>query len=151
MTPLVFGLALTLAAPAPKKSDEPPPAKLEGDWVVESFEGPPKQDTPPGSITMRISDGKLDVMDSTRKGGKAEEAEYTADLTKKPATIDIKPKAGGGPAGGPDRVVLGILEIKGDTLTLCFGRDAATRPTEFKANMEKGIVVIHLKRIKPEK
>ena len=35
MTPLLLGLALAVAAPASKKADEPPPAKLEGDWVVE--------------------------------------------------------------------------------------------------------------------
>lgn len=148
MTPLVLGLALTLAAPAPKKSDEPPPAKLDGDWVVESFEGP-KEGAPPESITMRFADGKISITDPSRKG-RAEEVDYTADMTKKPGTIDIKPRAGG-PGGPPDKLVLGIIEVKGDTMRLCFSKEGADRPTEFKPDMEKGIMVIHLKRIKPEK
>jgi uncharacterized protein (TIGR03067 family) len=148
MAPLVLALALTLAAPAPKKSDEPPPAKLDGDWVVESFEGP-KDGAPPETITMRFADGKISISDPSRKG-KAEEVDYTADLTKKPATIDIKPKAGG-PGGRPDKLVLGIIEVKGDELKICFGKETADRPAEFKADVEKGIMVIHLKRVKPEK
>lgn len=149
MTSLVVGLALTLAAPGSKKPEEPPPARLEGGWVVESIEGP-KNDTPPGTVTMHFADGKISITDPARNG-RAEEAGYTADLTKKPATIDIRPKLAGGPAGGPDTAVLGILELKGDTLKICFGRDMGTRPTEFKADFEKGIMVIHLKRAKPEK
>jgi len=149
MTPLVLGLALTLTAPAPKKSDDPPPARLEGDWLVESFEGP-KDGAPPGSITMRFADGKISITDPTRNG-KPEEVEYSVDLTKKLATIDIKPKLAGGPGGAPDKVIQGILKIAGDELTICFGKDVADRPTEFKADAEKGVIVIHLKRVKPEK
>ena len=138
MTPLVLGLALTLAAPAPKKGDEPP-ARLEGDWLVESFEGGPDE-RPPGNLQFRFADGKVTVSDAGRPQGKADETTYTVDLTKKPATIDIKPGRG-------DKVVLGIVEIKGDTLKLCFGKDATERPTEFKPDAEKRIIVVHLKRI----
>jgi uncharacterized protein (TIGR03067 family) len=116
--------------------------------VVESFDGP-KDGPPPGAITIHFADGKLSVTDPGRKG-KPEEVEYTADMTKKPATIDIKPRAGG-PGGAPDRLVLGIIEVRGDTMRLCFGKDAADRPKEFKADLEKGVAVITLKRVKPEK
>jgi uncharacterized protein (TIGR03067 family) len=149
MNPLVVGLALALAAPGSKKPEEPPPARLEGGWVVESIEGP-KSDTPPATITMHFADGKISITDPSRNG-RAEEAEYTADLTKKPATIDIRPKLAGGPAAAPPQAVLGILELKGDTLKICFGRDMGTRPTEFKADVDKGVMVIHLKREKPAK
>jgi len=71
-------------------------------------------------------------------------------MTKKPATIDIKPRAGG-PGGGPDKLVQGIIEIKGDTMKLCFTKDATDRPKEFKGDREKGVMVITLKRVKPEK
>lgn len=143
MNPLLLGLALTLAAPAPKKSDEPPPAKLEGEWVVESIEGP-KDDTPPGTITMRIADGMISIKEGKRE--KPEDAGYTIDATKKPATIDIRPD------GGPKvQVVQGIYEVKGDTLKICFGRDGVDRPTEFKGDASKGIMLITLKRVKTEK
>ena len=67
MTSLVLGLALAVAAPASKQSDEPPPAKLEGDWVVESFEGP-KDGAPPGTITFHFADGKISITEPQRKG-----------------------------------------------------------------------------------
>jgi uncharacterized protein (TIGR03067 family) len=142
MTPLVLGLALTLGAPAPKKGDEPAPGKLEGEWVVESMEGP--KDAPPGTVTMRFADGKISIQEAKRE--RPEEAAYTADPTKKPAAIDIRPDR-----GAKVQVVQGIYEIKGDTLKLCFGRDGVDRPTEFKGDAEKGIMFITLKRVKSEK
>jgi uncharacterized protein (TIGR03067 family) len=144
MTPLVLGLALAIGAPAPKKADEPAPGKLEGEWVVESFEGP-KDDTPPGSITMRIGDGKISIHEGKRD--RAEDAGYTADPSKKPATIDIRPEKG----APKEKVILGIYEVKGDTLKLCFGRDTGERPTEFQGDAAKGVMMITLKRVKPEK
>jgi uncharacterized protein (TIGR03067 family) len=143
MTPLVLGLSLVLAAPAPKKTDEPAPGKLEGEWVVESIEGP-KDDTPPGTITVRFADGKISIQEPKRQ--RPEEAGYTADPTKRPATIDIRPDR-----GAKEQVVQGIYEVKGDTLKLCFGRDGVDRPTEFKGDVEKGIMFLTLKRIKPGK
>jgi uncharacterized protein (TIGR03067 family) len=143
MTSLLLGLALVAAAPAPKKGEEPPPAKLEGDWVVEAFDGP-KDEAPPGTITFRFVDGRISIMDASRKG-KQEDAGYTADLTKMPATIDITPNK------GADKVVQGIIEIKGDTMKLCFGRDGTDRPKEFKGDREKGVMMITLKRVKSEK
>lgn len=148
MTPLVLGLALALGAPAPKKSDEPPPAKLEGDWVVEAFEGP-KDEAPPGTITFHFTETKISITEPDRKG-KQEEVDYSVDLTKKPATLDIKPGRAGGQGGGPDKVVQGIVEIKGDTMRMCFARDG-DRPTEFKGDRDKGVMLITLKRVKPEK
>ena len=143
MNPLILGLTLVLAAPAPKKADEPAPGKLEGDWIVESIEGP-KEDAPPGSITMHIGDGTISIKEGKRE--KAEDAGYTADATKKPATIDIRP--GRGPK---EQIIQGIYEVKRDTLKLCFGRDGVDRPTEFKGDVSKGIMLITLKRVKAEK
>jgi uncharacterized protein (TIGR03067 family) len=149
MTPSVLiGLALAVGAPAPKETPKETP-KLEGEWVVEKFEGP-KEDQPPGSITMTITADRILIKEAKRD--KPEEAGYIADLKKKPATIDIRPGRPGG-AGAPPKemVVQGILEINGDTLKLCFTRDGAERPTEFKGDAEKGVMLIFLKRVKAEK
>jgi uncharacterized protein (TIGR03067 family) len=148
MTPtLLLGLILTVGAPAPKETAKPTP-KLEGDWVVESFDAPEKG--PPGTITFTITADRILINSGGRD--KPDDAAYSADLTKKPATIDIRPNRAGGPGGPPppDLVVKGILSIDGDTLKLCFTRDGE-RPTEFKADADKRTVLITLKRAKPEK
>jgi uncharacterized protein (TIGR03067 family) len=138
MTPILLGLAITLAAPAPKETSKEAP-KLEGEWVVESFEG---DKGPPEMVVMRFKDDKVSVL-----AGKREEpgASYTVDFKVKPATIDIRPDN-----APPDTVVRGIIELDGDTLKLCFTK-RGERPTDFKGNAEKRIALITLKRIKPEK
>lgn len=141
MTPsLLLGLAIAVGAPAKKDAPKEPP-KLEGDWIVESIEGP--KEGPPGQITMRFTEGKILIMEGKRE--KPEEANYTADLKKNPATIDIKPDR------GAKEPVLGIFEITGDTLKLCFARDGKERPKEFKGDAANGIMMINLKRVKAEK
>ena len=148
MTPsLLLGLTLVAGAPAPKETPKPE-LKIEGEWVVDKYEGP--KETPPGSVTVTITADRILIKEAMRE--KPEEAAYTADLKKKPATIDIRPGRAAGPPGGPppDLVVKGIVEVDGDTLKLCFAREGE-RPTEFKGNAEKGVMLIILKRVKAEK
>jgi len=144
-TSLIVGLALAVAAPGPKDAAKPAP-KLEGEWVVEKFEGP-KEEMPPGSITLRITENRISIFEPKRE--KPEEADYTVDLTKKPAHIDIRPVQGG-PAKR-ELVVYGLFAIEGDTLKLCFAKDGAERPTELKGDVEKGVMLISLKRVKEDK
>ena len=133
--------AMIVGAPAPKETPKETP-KLEGDWIVESFEGP--KEGPPGVVTMRFTDGKISIIEAKRE--KPEEALYTADLKKKPATIDIRPEK-----GKQDLIILGIVEINGDTMKLCFTREGGERPKEFKGDAANGVMMITLKRAKPEK
>lgn len=144
MTSFFVALSLVAGAPAPKETPKAPPAKLDGEWVVEAIEGPPK-DAPPGSVVMRFTDGKISIKEAKRE--KPEDASYTVDASKKPAQIDIRPDR----AGGKDKVIFGIYEVTGDTLKLAFGFDGAERPTEFKGDVEKRIAFITLKRVKSEK
>jgi len=137
---LLLGLAIIVGAPAKKDAPKEPP-KLEGDWIIESIEGP--KDAGPGQVTMRFTEGKILIMEGNRE--KPEEASYTADLKKTPATIDITPDR-----GAKDKV-LGILEITGDTMKLCFARDGKERPTAFKGDAANGVMMINLKRVKAEK
>jgi uncharacterized protein (TIGR03067 family) len=147
MTPsLIIGLALAVGAPAPKETPKELP-KIEGAWLVERFEGP--KDTPPGQVTFTFTADRILISDA--KGRKPDEAGYTVDLKKKPATLDIQPRQAGGPPAPPkELVVKGILEVDGDTMKLCFTRDGE-RPTEFKGDAEKGVMLVILKRAKPEK
>ncbi|HEX3152576.1 MAG TPA: TIGR03067 domain-containing protein [Gemmataceae bacterium] len=141
-TSLFVGLALAVAAPAPKKADDDVSAKVDGNWVVESVEGP-KEGPPPGVLQFQFVDGKIHVIEGTKKD---ESAGYTIDTTKKPFAMDIRPER-----GAKEKVVYAIVEVKGDTLKLCFGKDAAERPTEFKGNAEKGVMLFIMKRVKADK
>ncbi len=76
---------------------------------------------------------------------KPEEADVTIDLKKKPATIDIRPIK-----SPKTKLLLGIIEIKGDHMKLCFTQ-AGDRPTEFKVDGKNRAVLIQLKRVKTEK
>lgn len=144
MNALFLGLAITLAAPAPKETSKEAP-KIEGEWVVVTFEGGGKQGLEDASVTFKFTHTKLSVKEGKRE--KPEEASYTIDLKKKPATIDIRPEN----RGGKEEVVLGILEITGDSMKICFTKEGGERPTEFKADGDKRSVLITLKRMKPEK
>ena len=139
-TSLFVGLVLVVAAPAPKKAGDEAPDKIEGEWVVESIDGP--KDLPKGLLKFRFTEGKLFVSKAGR--GNEEPASYTLDTTKKPVTIDIRPES-----GPKDEVIVGIIEVKGDAMKFCFGK--AERPTEFKGNPDKEIMLFNMKRAKPEK
>jgi len=139
---LLLVLSLTISAPAKKDAPKEPP-KLEGDWIVEAMDGP--KDATPGSITMRFTTDKISISEGGKDGHK-EDAGYTVDLKQKPATIDIRPEK-----GNKGMVVQGIIEINGDTMKLCFGRDGKERPKEFKGDAANGIMMITLKRAKSEK
>jgi uncharacterized protein (TIGR03067 family) len=138
---LLLGIVLVVAAPGLKETPKQPP-KLEGEWLVESMEGP--KGTPPGPVTFRFTENKISVLEGKRD--RAEDVGYTVDLTKKPATIDMRPEK-----GQKELVILGIIEVNGDTMKFCFARDGAGRPSEFKGDDEKGVMMITLKRVKAEK
>ncbi len=140
MNAFVLGLAFTLAAPAPKETPKEAP-KIEGEWIVESFDGDGEKG-PDGSVLFLFTDTKVTTKEGKRD--KAEEAGYTVDLKKKPATIDIRP----GRPGGKEEIVLGIIEVKGDVMKLCFTKEGGERPTEFKGNKDKRTAMITLKRVK---
>lgn len=133
-------MAVIVGAPAPKETPKEAP-KLEGDWIVEVLDAGPKEAPKQGPITFRFTENKISIMEGKRE--KPEEAGYTVDLKQKPATIDIRPEK-----GKKDMVVLGIIEVNGDTMKICFARDG-DRPKEFKS--AEGVMLITLKRTKAEK
>ena len=136
---LFLGLAMTVSAPGAKTPPKAETPKLEGEWLLESMEMP--KEAKPGDVTFKFADGKISIFEAKRN--KPEEADYTVDFTKNPAEIDIKPNR-----GGKEMTVLGIIEVKGDTMKICLGQNAA-RPTEFKG--DAGIMLATFKRVKAEK
>lgn len=72
-----------------------------------------------------------------------EAATQKLDPSKSPKTLDAKvtdvPNKGA--------VILGIYEISGDTLKVCFDPEGKKRPTEFKGVSGSQTLVVH-KRVK---
>src|ERR1700755_2844859 len=101
--------------------------KFQGTWTFESVEAGGKKlpaDQFKG-ITVTFEGDKYAV----KKGGEVvEAATQKLDPSKSPKPLDAKVTEG--PNKGA--VILGIYEISGDTLKVCFDPEGKKRPTEFK-------------------
>jgi uncharacterized protein (TIGR03067 family) len=141
MTPhVLLALAMTLGAPALK--DPPKNAlKLTGEWVVESqitYGRPIKS-----SIERRYSFGDDGKWTLTTKGKVlGSDRTYAIDAGKKPAAIDMKYSA--------SVTYTGIIKVEGDTMTLCYSRNADERPKTFESPENSTVILIVLKRVKKE-
>jgi uncharacterized protein (TIGR03067 family) len=90
------------------------------------------------AIGMNSRGGKISALDGTYP------CEFKIDPSKEPKEIDITLQL---PKG--DRPLVGIYEIKGDTLKMCYvGSTTGRRPTEFATKEGKNICYIVLSRAK---
>ena len=140
-------LALTASrgtgARADEKADvEKELKKFQGTWTFESVEAGGKKlpaDRFKG-ITVTFEGDKYAV----KKGDEVVEAAIQKlDPSKSPKTLDAK--VTDGPNAGA--VILGIYEISGDTLKVCFDPEGKKRPTQFKSAYGSQTLVVH-KRVK---
>jgi uncharacterized protein (TIGR03067 family) len=115
---------------------------FQGTWTFESVEAGGKKlpaDQFKG-MTVTFEGDKYSV----KKGDKVvEAATQKLDPSKSPKTLDAKV------TDGPNKgaVILGIYEISGDTLKVCFDPEGKKRPTEFKGESGSQTLVVH-KRVK---
>jgi len=138
MNTLVLGLAIIVAAPAPKEAKKPEPTIL-GEWSLESavFMGMPLP-APKGRNTINFTpDGKCITF--AGDVATAETASFTHDAKKSPAEIDL--------IEGKGMTMKGIYKIEGETLTICIAIDGQ-RPDKFGANDK--FMMMTLKRMKKE-
>jgi uncharacterized protein (TIGR03067 family) len=116
--------------------------KFQGTWTFESVEAGGKKlpaDQFKG-ITVTFEGDKYAV----KKGDEVvEAATQKLDPSKSPKTLDAKV------TDGPNKgaVILGIYQISGDTLKVCFDPEGKKRPTEFKGVSGSQTLVVH-KRVK---
>jgi uncharacterized protein (TIGR03067 family) len=114
--------------------------KMTGSWtVVEAVnngEAAGEDDVKKLGVTFK--DSTLTFM----TGDDTYEVPFKLDPAKKPKTIDATP--GGGQF--KDMKMLGIYEIKGDTLKMCYGLPGKERPKEFKSEGDSGTILLVLKR-----
>jgi len=143
---LLIGLAIAVGAPAkeaPKDKDKP---GIVGTWVGEkAVAGGKDLPVPDGGISFTFTeDGKVMIKEGKRE--KPDSGTYKLDPKKDPAEIDLTPP----PDKKDDKTILGIYKVDGDTLTLCFGKESAERPTKFESPEGSKFIVITLKRAKKE-
>ena len=116
--------------------------KFQGTWTFESVETGGKE-VPAAEfkgITVTFEGDKYAV----KKGDEVIQAcTQKLDPSKSPKTLDVTV------VEGPNKgaVVLGIYEISGDTLKVCFDPEGKKRPTEFKSESGSQTLVVH-KRVK---
>jgi uncharacterized protein (TIGR03067 family) len=78
--------------------------------------------------------------------GASAKGSFNLDPTKKPKAIDmIFPAAPGAKKG---QTMLGIYELDGDTLKICYDPDGTKRPGEFKAGAGSKLIMAVFKRFK---
>jgi len=114
--------------------------KLQGTWKVESItvggNKAPKEAAE--KITLVVAGDKITVKD----GEKNEEATIKIDPTKKPPTIDFTP------VKDVKNTALGLYELDGDNLKLCWIKDGKARPTAVESKEGSEVVLFVLKREK---
>ena len=117
--------------------------KFQGTWTFESVEAGGKEQPAAEfkGMTVTFEGDKFTV----RKGDEViQAAKQKLDPSKSPKTVDVTITEG--PEKGA--VMLGIYEIDGDTLKVCFDPRGKKRPTEFKsAPGSENFVNVH-KRVK---
>lgn len=146
---LLIGLALTVAAPAPKETPKKEAPGIVGSWSLEKAEFggmvlPPGAGPGPGDLSLTFNaDGTI----IASKGGKPEQdnTRYTHDAKKSPAEIDITEGRG----GGKDMIIKGIYKIDGETLTLCM-TPMGDRPTKFESAAGGQTIIMTFKRMKKD-
>jgi uncharacterized protein (TIGR03067 family) len=80
---------------------------------------------------------------SSRFGERRLQGQMTIDESKSPATLDIVRTR----SSGEKQTVPAIVEIKDDTLRICYGiGDAGLRPVDFKSEVDSGSVLVKYKR-----
>src|SRR5579862_1146879 len=121
-----FVAAVTSAVGGGKQTGEEDLKKLQGTWQFVSHEMDGKAGPPEEVAKMKIDftgnkwalrEGDMVIQEGTQK----------LDPTQKPAHIDAMV------TGGADKgsAMLGIYELKGDTIKCCFDPEGKQRPTSF--------------------
>jgi uncharacterized protein (TIGR03067 family) len=140
---LVLTASSATGARADDKADvEKELKKFEGTWTFESVEAGGKE-VPAAQfigITVTFQGDKYAV----KKGHEViEAATQKVDPSKSPKTLDVAVTEG--PNKGA--VILGIYEISGDTLKVCFDPEGKKRPMQFRTTSGSQTLVVH-KRVK---
>jgi len=130
-------------------SQETPPAKneearkdilnLQGTWQLDSFEGKAKVDVKKRTLFIG---GELMILRDEKRILQIGTVRLVT--SKSPRRIDVVVKKG----MHADNTMLGIYEIKGDTLKLCMDPEGDGRPAKFVSKADTDLYLAVFKRVK---
>ena len=130
---LVSVLSVLFTNPSYAEGD----VKLDGKWVIISVERDGKADD---TLKGAVREHKGEKYTMTLKEGKSFEGSMKVDATAK--SIDMMPADG----KYKGKTLLGIYELDGDTLKICFAEPGKERPKTFVSKADSGIVLaVHQK------
>ena len=130
----------TLLSGGQKEAVDSDLKKIQGTWQFVSHEMKGKQ-TPPEQVAKLKISFTGDKWSVTEDGKEVQAGTQKLDPSKKPPQVDAVVIEG----GRKGVTMLGIYEIKGDTLKVCFDPEGKERPTSFAA---KGGLLAEMKREK---
>jgi uncharacterized protein (TIGR03067 family) len=120
--------------------------QMEGTWkaVVHEADGKKttEEDNKKADVKLVVKDGKFTVHFNDKVVG---QGTIKLDAGKKPKQIDAT--ATDGPM--KDATLVGIYELNGDEMRVCFGLPGKERPTEFRTKEGTGQMLLGYKRLKP--
>lgn len=137
---IAFVLMAVIAAPA--LADNKAELKsLAGKWQVSDAEIDGKKVTETfKDLVLSIENGNYTVKIGTME----DKGTITVDSSKKPKSMDVSGTEG----VNRDKTFPCIYELKDDTLTVCYGLDFKTRPTDLKTAEKSNRMLIVYKRKK---
>jgi len=142
MYSIVIGLAVVVAAPAPKEAPKKDPPSILGEWMPTTIVlGGTKEEQTAGSLMTFTKEGKATMKEG--KDAKPDEMSYSIDPKQDPPHITLTQTDMG------NLTLRGIYKLEGDSLTICLGI-GNDRPTVFASPPNSMVILITLTRIKKD-
>ncbi|HYT93395.1 MAG TPA: TIGR03067 domain-containing protein [Gemmataceae bacterium] len=140
--------SLAAGGPSPagggKETGEDVLKKIQGTWrfVAKEVDGKPRPAEQVAKLTITFTGDKWSV----REDGKVVQAgTHKFDPSKKPAQVDAAVTAG----EGKGSTMLGIYELQGDMMKVCFDPQGKERPTSLTAKTGQFAAVVRREKPKP--
>jgi uncharacterized protein (TIGR03067 family) len=140
---LLLPVCLLLAVGSAQSGDKKEEKKLEGTWTMVKRAGGAEKKEVDKDVKVTFKGNKI-KMTHGDKGDKTEEATFSVDPSKKPATMDLTITK-----GDKKITLLSIYELDGDNLKVChFEGEKTTKERPEKLAADKNTVLVTFKRDK---